>query len=183
MTIYNNIMKTLLLALPLLVACTNSTKTCPGEGSGKKDERALEEERAPKLTIGEHDDQTTINMKAYDETQYWKGKMNKRLATIRTIYDKADWFEPKHKVLFFKNLEASQKAFETYVKAQVELQYPEDEWTGSGIPLCINSTYTKYYKQRYFDLELWEKGTPDGEMCGGTALTQYELEEMEKKQN
>ena len=124
-------------------------------------------------------------MKAYDETQYWKGKMKKRFATIRSIYDKEDWFEPKHKVLFFKNLEASQKAFETYVKAQVELQFPEDEWTGSGIPLCINSTYTKNYKQRYFDLELWEKGTPDGEMCGGTALTQYELEgmEMEKKQN
>ena len=60
------------------------------------------------------------------------------------------------------------------------MQYPEDEWTGSGIPTCINSTYTKYYKQRYFDLELWQKGTPDGEMCGGTAMTQYELEEMKK---
>jgi hypothetical protein len=44
--------------------------------------------------------------------------------------------------------------------------------------MCINLSYTKYYKQRYFDLELWEKGTPDGEICGGTALTQYALEEM-----
>lgn len=166
--------------LVLTTACSTPPKKCPEVIPAPKDERTLEEERAPKLTIGEHDDQATINMKSYEETQYWKGKMNKRLATIRSIYEKADWYEPKQKVLFFKNLEASQKAFETYVKAQVELQYPEDEWTGSGIPTCINLSYTKYYKQRYFDLELWEKGTPDGEMCGGTALTQYELEEMKK---
>ena len=168
----------LLSALILNTSCTSPNKNCPKVIPAPKDERTLEEERAPKFTIGENDDQTTINMKSYDETQYWKGKMNQRLAKIRSIYEKANWYEPRHKVLFFKNLEASQKAFETYVKAQVELQYPDDEWTGSGIPICINSTYTKYYKQRYYDLELWEKGTPDGEMCGGTALTQYELEEM-----
>ena len=166
--------------LVLTTACSTPPKKCAKAIPAPKDERILEEERAPKFTIGEHDDQATINMNSYDETQYWKGKMNKRLATIRSIYDKTHWYEPKQKVLFFKNLEASQKAFENYVKAQVELQYPEDEWTGSGIPTCINLSYTKDYKQRYFDLELWEKGTPDGEMCGGTALTQYELEEMEK---
>jgi hypothetical protein len=27
-------------------------------------------------------------------------------------------------------------------------------------------------------LEQWEKGTPDGEMCGGSALTAYEIGEM-----
>jgi hypothetical protein len=32
------------------------------------------------------------------------------------------------------------------------------------------------------ELELWEKGTPDGEMCGGSALTQYELDRMKKNQ-
>ena len=163
-------------------ACTSSHKKCPKEIPAPKDERTLEEERAPKFTIGDHDDQATVNMKSYDETQYWKGKMNQRLAKIRSIYEKADWYEPRLKVLFFKNLEASQKAFDIYVKAQVELEYLEDEWTGSGIPMCINSSYTKYYKQRYFDLELWEKGTAKGQMCGGTALTQYELGEMKKNQ-
>lgn len=167
-------------ALVLLAACTSPTKKCPKTIPATKDERTLEEERAPNFTIGENDDQATINMKSYEETQYWKGKMNKRLAKIRSIYEKADWYEPEEKVLFFKNLEASQKAFETYIKAQVELAYPEDKWTGSGIPLCINSAYTQFYKQRYFDLELWEKGTPDGEMCGGTALTQYEIGEIRK---
>ncbi|MFM7005917.1 MAG: lysozyme inhibitor LprI family protein [Flavobacteriales bacterium] len=175
-----NYTRSLLSSVLFLTACTNPPKKCPEVIPTPKDERTLEEEHAPKLTIGEHDDQATINMNSYDETQYWKGKMNKRLATIRSIYDKAHWYEPRQKVLFFKNLEASQKAFENYVKAQIELQYPEDEWTGSGIPTCINLSYTKYYKQRYFDLDLWEKGTPDGEMCGGTALTQYELEEMKK---
>jgi hypothetical protein len=159
--------------LVLTTACSTPPKKCP-------EVKQASEEQVPEFKIGPNDDQATINMNSYEETQYWKGKMKKRLAKIRSIYDKADWYEPKQKVLFFKNLEASQKAFETYVKAQVELEYPEDEWTGSGIPLCINSTYTKYYKQRYFDLELWEKGTPKGEMCGGTALTQYELEEMKK---
>ena len=52
---------------------------------------------------------------------------------------------------------------------------------GSGIPPCINMIYTKHYKSRYTELELWEKGTPDGEMCGGSALTKYELEEMKKE--
>lgn len=167
-----------LFTFVLISACSSETKKCPKLNPAPKDERTLEEERAPKFTIGDHDDQATINMKSYDETQYWKGKMNQRLAKIRSIYEKADWYEPRHKVLFFKNLEASQKVFETYVKAQVELEYPEDEWTGSAIPMCINSSYTSYYKQRYFDLELWEKGTAKGQMCGGTALTQYELEEM-----
>jgi len=170
-----------LLTILLTTACSSESKKCTKLIPAPKDERALEEERAPKFTIGENDDQATINIKSYNETQYWKAKMKKRLANIRSIYEKADWYDPEEKVLFFKNLEASQKAFETYVKAQVELEYPEDKWTGSGIPLCINTVYTKYYKQRYFDLELWEKGTPDGEMCGGTALTQYELEEMGKK--
>lgn len=172
----------ILSTILLMSACTSSHKKCPKAIPAPKDEHTLEEERAPKFIIGDHDDQATINMKSYDETQYWKGKMNQRLAKIRSIYEKADWYEPRLKVLFFKNLEASQKAFDIYVKAQVELEYPEDEWTGSGIPMCINSSYTKYYKQRYFDLELWEKGTAKGQMCGGTALTQYELEEMKKNQ-
>ena len=173
----------ILSTILFISACTSSHKKCPKAIPAPKDERSLEEERAPKFTIGDHDDQATINMKYYDETQYWKGKMNQRLAKIRSIYEKADWYEPRLKVLFFKNLEASQKAFDIYVKAQVELEYPEDEWTGSGIPMCINSSYTKYYKQRYFDLELWEKGTAKGQMCGVTALTQYELGEMKKNQD
>ena len=170
----------ILSTLLLISACTSSLKKCPKAIPAPKDERTLEEERAPKFTIGDHDDQATINMKSYDETQYWKGKMNQRLAKIRSIYEKADWYEPRLKVLFFKNLEASQKAFDIYVKVQVKLEYPEDEWTGSGIPMCINSSYTKYYKQRYFDLELWEKGTAKGQMCGGTALTAYEIGEIRK---
>ena len=177
-----NYLLPILSTLLLISACSSPTKKCPKAIPAPKDERTLEEERAPQFTIGDHDDQATINMNAYDETQYWKGKMNQRLAKIRSIYEKADWYEPRLKVLFFKNLEASQKAFNIYVKAQVELEYPKDEWTGSAIPMCINLTYTKYYKQRYFDLELWQKGIPKGEMCGGTALTQYELGEMKKNQ-
>ena len=109
--------------------------------------------------------------------------MNDRLDNIKKIYEKADWTDALHKTRFFNNLDASQKAFEAYLKAQVELQYPkaeEDEWWGSGIPPCINLIYTKQYKNRYNELGLWENGTPDGEMCGGSALTAYELEEKAK---
>jgi hypothetical protein len=38
--------------------------------------------------------------------------------------------------------------------------------------------FLKHYKSRYNELEQWEAGTPDGEICGGSALTTYELEEM-----
>jgi len=113
--------------------------------------------------------------------QYWKQKINARLVAIKKIYEKIDWNSPSHKKRFYDNLDASQKTFEAYLKAQVELQYPkaeEDEWWGSGIPPCINLIYLKHYKNRYNELALWEKGTPDGEMCGGSALTAYALEEM-----
>jgi hypothetical protein len=169
--------KVFLLILPfslLYTACTSPAKKCPKATHST-------EEQAPEFKIGEHDDQATINMNSYDETQYWKGKMNKRLAKIKQIYEKADWTDAEHKVRFFKNLDASQKAFEAYLSAQVELQYPkaeEDEWWGSGIPPCINLIYTQHFKNRYLELERWEKGTPSGEMCGGSALTQYALEEM-----
>lgn len=161
-----------------LAACTTPTIKCP---KTKETKKALAEKQAPDFTTGPNDNQTAINLTSYDETQYWKGKMTARLAKINQIYKKADWTDAQHKKRFIDNLEASQNAFEAYLKAQVELQYPkaeEDEWWGSGVPPCINMIYTAHYKSRYLELELWEKGTPDGEMCGGSALTAYELEEM-----
>jgi len=157
-----------------LAACSSPAKKCPKA-------KQITEERASKLELGPTDDQATINMNSYEETQYWKGKMNARLVAIKKIYEKIDWNSPAHKKRFYDNLAASQKAFDAYLKAQVELQYPkaeEDEWWGSGVPPCVNMIYLKHYKNRYNELALWEKGTPDGEMCGGSALTAYELEEL-----
>ena len=171
--------KILLLVLSfsaLFTFCSAPPKKCP-------EIKRAPEEQATEFKIGPDDDQATINMNSYEETQYWKGKMNKRLAKIKQIYEKADWTDAALKTRFFQNLDDSQKAFEDYLKAQVELQYPkaeEAEWWGSGIPPCINLIYTQHYKSRYLELELWEKGTPDGEMCGGSALTQWELGEMGK---
>jgi len=142
-------------------------------------EDTLVTENNPKIDYSS--DQATMNLSSYEAVQYWKKKMNTRLEAIKKLYEKKDWMEPAHKVRFYRNLEASQSAFITYVKAQVELQFPEneaDEWWGSSTPLCINMIYLEHYKRRYFDLELWEKGTPKGEICGGTALTGYEIEEM-----
>lgn len=172
-------MKSLLLILSCCAvfgSCSSPAKKCPKVP-------ATQQAKAPEFEIEPGDDQTTINMTSYEETQYWKGKMRARSAKIKQIYEKADWTDAQHKTRFFQNLEDAQKAFEDYLKAQVELQYPkaeEDEWWGSGIPPCINLIYTQHYKSRYLELELWEKGTPDGEMCGGSALTQYEMEEMQK---
>jgi hypothetical protein len=172
---------TLLLILSfsfLYTSCNTPPKKCP---KIKETKQALAEKQAPDFTIGPNDNQTAINLTSYEETQYWKGKMNKRLAKIKQIYEKVDWIDAQHKARFFKNLDASQKAFEAYLSAQVELQYPkaeEDEWWGSGIPPCINLIYTQHFKNRYLELERWEKGTPSGEMCGGSALTQFDMEEM-----
>jgi hypothetical protein len=172
-------MKSLLLILSCFAifgSCSSPAKKCPKEP-------VTQQTKAPEFENEPGDDQTTINMTSYEETQYWKGKMTARLAKIKQIYEKADWTDAQHKTRFFQNLEDAQKAFEDYLKAQVELQYPkseEDEWWGSGVPPCINLIYTQHYKSRYLELELWEKGTPDGEMCGGSALMQYEMEEMKK---
>jgi hypothetical protein len=159
-----------------LTACSSPAKKCP------KPEKVVENNTA-EFDPGPEADQATINMDSYDAVQYWKQKMNARLKSIEKIYEHADWTTQSHKTRFFNNLTASQKAFDAYLKAQVELQYPkaeEDEWWGSGIPPCINLIYLKHYKSRYNELALWEKGTPDGEMCGGSALTQWDLEEMGK---
>jgi hypothetical protein len=157
-----------------LSACSSPAKKCP------KPEKVVENNTA-EFDPGPVADQATINMDSYDAVQYWKKKMNGRLVAIKKIYEKIDWNSPAYKKRFYDNLAASQKAFDAYLKAQVELQYPkaeEDEWWGSGIPPCINLIYLKHYKNRYNELALWEKGTPDGEMCGGSALTAYELEEL-----
>jgi hypothetical protein len=163
-----------------LMACSSPTKKCPPIEKVMEDTLVTENNPAT-FDPGPHADQATMNLDSYEAVQYWKKKMNSRLETIKKLYEKKDWMEPAHKVRFYRNLEASQSAFITYVKAQVELQFPEneaDEWWGSSTPLCINMIYLEHYKRRYFDLELWEKGTPKGEICGGTALTGYEIEEM-----
>ena len=157
-----------------LTACSSPVNKCP------KPKKVVANNPA-QFDPGPKADQATINMDSYEAVQYWKQKMNARLQNIKKIYQKADWTTPAHKTRFFNNLDASQKAFEAYLKAPVELQYPkseEDEWWGSGIPPCINLIFLKHYKSRYNELEQWEVGTPDGEMCGGSALTTYELEEM-----
>jgi len=157
-----------------LAACSSPVNKCPKP-------KKVGANNPAQFDPGPNADQATINMDSYEAVQYWKQKMNARLQNIKKIYQKADWTTPAHKTRFFNNLAASQKAFEAYLKAQVELQYPkaeEDEWWGSGIPPCINLIYLKHYKNRYNELGLWEKGSPDGEICGGSALTTYELEEM-----
>ena len=157
-----------------LTACSSPVNKCPKP-------KKVGANNPAQFDPGPNADQATINMDSYEAVQYWKQKMNARLQNIKKIYQKADWTTPAHKTRFFNNLAASQKAFEAYLKAQVELQYPkaeEDEWWGSGIPPCINLIYLKHYKNRYNELGLWEKGSPDGEICGGSALTTYELEEM-----
>ena len=161
------------VALPLLFKFNNKKESVKAQ--------KVEQNNPAEFDPSPDADQVTINLDSYEAVQFWKKKMNDRLDNIKKIYDKADWTDALHKTRFFNNLDASQKAFEAYLKAQVELQYPkaeEDEWWGSGIPPCINLIYTKHYKNRYNELGLWEKGTPDGEMCGGSALTAYEMSEM-----
>jgi hypothetical protein len=160
-----------------LMACSSPTKKCPPIEKVMED--TLVTENNPKIDYSS--DQATMNLSSYEAVQYWKKKMNSRLETIKKLYEKKDWMEPAYKKRFFENLDASQNAFMASVKAEVELRFPieeADEWWGSATPLCINMIYLEHYKRRYFDLELWEKGTPKGEICGGTALTGYEIGEM-----
>lgn len=162
-----------------LTACSSPAKKCPPVEKVMED--TLITENNPKIDYSS--DQATMNLSSYEAVQYWKKKMNARLEAIKKLYEKADWMEPTYKKRFFENLDAAQNAFMASVTAEVELRFPieeADEWWGSSAPLCINMIYLEHYKRRYFDLELWVKGTPKGEICGGTALTAYEIEEMGK---
>jgi hypothetical protein len=136
------------------------------------------------IDINQNDDQMTINMDAFQAHEFWKKKVQDRIRKIKQIYQRVNWNSSAQKLRFFTNLENSQVAFKKYLEAQVELQYPkadENETWGSSTPLCISSVYINFYKQRYLDLELWEKGSPKGEICGGSSLTQYEIDEMNQK--
>jgi hypothetical protein len=162
-----------------LSACSSPAKKCPPVEKVMED--SLITENNPKIDYSS--DQATMNLSSYEAVQYWKKKMNARLEAIKKLYEKKDWMEPSYKKRFFENLDAAQNAFMASVKAEVELRFPieeADEWWGSSAPLCINMIYLEHYKRRYFDLELWEKGTPKGEICGGTALSGDELKYIVK---
>ncbi len=161
------------VALPILFKFNNK----------KHNEKAqkVEQNNPAEFDPGPHADQATMNLDSYEAVQFWKKKMNARLDSIMKIYEKKDWMEPSHKKRFFENLDAAQNAFMASVKAEVELRFPigeADEWWGSSAPLCINMIYLEHYKRRYNDLGIWVKGTPKGEICGGTAMTAFELNEL-----
>jgi hypothetical protein len=160
-----------------LTACSSPAQKCPK--AKNEQEQNNQAENDPKIDYSS--DQATMNLSSYEAVQYWKKKMNFRLDSIKKIYEKYDWMEPAYKKRFFENLDAAQNAFMASVKAEVELRFPieeADEWWGSSTPLCINMIYLEHYKRRYHDLGLWVKGTPKGEICGGTAMTAYEIGEM-----
>jgi hypothetical protein len=161
------------------VACSPQNKKCPKVKN--EQEQNNQAENDPKIDYSS--DQATMNLSSYEAAQYWKKKMSSRLDYIKIIYEKYDWMEPAYKKRFFENLDAAQNAFIASVKAEVELRFPieeADEWWGSSTPLCINVIYLEHYKRRYHDLGLWVKGTPKGEICGGTAMTAYEIGEIRK---
>jgi hypothetical protein len=163
----------------LIVACSSPANKCPK--AKNEQEQNNQAENGPKIDYSS--DQATMNLSSYEAVQYWKKKMNYRLDYIKKIYEKYDWMEPAYKKRFFENLDAAQNAFMASVKAEVELRFPieeADEWWGSSTPLCINVIYLDHYKRRYDDLAIWVKGTPKGEVCGGTAMTAYEIGEMRK---
>jgi hypothetical protein len=160
-----------------LAACSSPNNKCPK--AKNEQEQKNQAENDPKIDYSS--DQATMNLSSYEAVQYWKKKMNFRLDSIKKIYEKYDWMEPAYKKRFFENLDAAQNAFMASVKAEVELRFPieeANEWWGSSTPLCINLIYLGHYKRRYHDLGLWVKGTPKGEICGGTAMTAYEIGEM-----
>ena len=170
---------TTLFLILVNVACSPQNKKCPKVKN--EQEQNNQAENGPKIDYSS--DQATMNLSSYEAAQYWKKKMSSRLDYIKIIYEKYDWMEPAYKKRFFENLDAAQNAFMASVKAEVELRFPieeADEWWGSSTPLCINVIYLEHYKRRYHDLGLWVKGTPKGEICGGAAMTAYEIGEIRK---
>jgi hypothetical protein len=169
------LIKSVLILGVILTSCKNNKRTDTSETKPAKNQQ--ETSKYPEAV-----DQASMSIQSYDSCQYWKKKMYGRLAKIKRIYSQTEWISSEHEERFFRNLMASQQAFDVYKKAQAELYFPaeeEEENWGSGIPVCLNEFYLKLYKQRYIDLEPWGLGLEDG-VCQCSTRSPDEINRIEQ---
>ena len=106
--------------------------------------------------------QAELNMMQYDSYKKTDKKLNEVYQAILKEY--------KSDTEFIKNLRASQRIWITFRDAEVKVKFPdrEDGYYGSIHPLCVSLYLEDLTKDRISTLNLWLKGSEEGDACSGS---------------
>ena len=106
--------------------------------------------------------QAELNTMQYDSYKKTDKKLNEVYQAILKAY-KSD---PE----FIKNLRTSQRIWINFRDAEVKVKYPdrEDGYYGSIHPLCISLYLEELTLDRISTLNLWLKGSEEGDACSGS---------------
>jgi uncharacterized protein YecT (DUF1311 family) len=109
--------------------------------------------------------QAELNTMQYDSYKKTDKKLNEVYQAILKAY-KSD---PE----FIKNLRTSQRIWITFRDAEVKVKYPdrEDGYYGSIHPLCVSLYLEELTLDRISTLNLWLKGSEEGDACSGSIKT------------
>jgi uncharacterized protein YecT (DUF1311 family) len=104
-------------------------------------------------------------MMQYDSYKKIDKKLNEVYQAILKAY--------KSDTEFIKNLRVSQRIWITFRDAEVKVKFPdrEDGYYGSIHPLCVSLYLEDLTKDRISTLNLWLKGSEEGDACSGSIKT------------
>jgi uncharacterized protein YecT (DUF1311 family) len=109
--------------------------------------------------------QAELNTMQYDSYKKTDKKLNEVYQAILKEY--------KSDTEFIKNLRASQRIWITFRDAEVKVKFPdrEDGYYGSIHPLCVSLYLQDLTQDRISTLNLWLKGSEEGDGCSGSIKT------------
>ena len=109
--------------------------------------------------------QAELNTMQYDSYKKTDKKLNEVYQAILKEY--------KSDTEFIKNLRASQRIWITFRDAEVKVKFPdrEDGYYGSIHPLCVSLYLEDLTQDRISTLNLWLKGSEEGDGCSGSIKT------------
>jgi len=109
--------------------------------------------------------QAELNTMQYESYKKTDKKLNEVYQAILKAY-KSD---PE----FIKNLRTSQRIWITFREAEVKVKYPnrEDGYYGTIHPLCVSLYLEDLTLDRISTLNLWLKGSEEGDACSGSIKT------------
>jgi uncharacterized protein YecT (DUF1311 family) len=109
--------------------------------------------------------QAELNTMQYESYKKTDKKLNEVYQAILKAY--------KSDTEFIKNLRTSQRIWITFREAEVKVKYPEreDGYYGTIHPLCVSLYLEDLTLDRISTLNLWLKGSEEGDACSGSIKT------------
>jgi len=99
-----------------------------------------------------------------------ESEMHRVIKEIQRLY--------KGEAKLLTNLEKSQQNWEKQLELDLDLKYPkadEPMYYGSVFPMCYSGYKTRLTLQRIAFLKEWLKGSTEGEVCSGSVMHEYYL--------